>query len=168
MIQPLSSISITETSTLLQVGPPPCSASVLSLLWVLHLSFPLFIRTTGSHFPHKNLAQVHATFMPDAVQAVNRFLLDSSWSGVRLQFRHHPFVFDTSSVVRLRSSPWTLPDTVFAKPFSSALTTRALYPCSLRRFGVCSCKPTPKGLFPHLLCSLVAHVHPQVFNLRSI
>src|SRR4030042_4874898 len=31
-------------------------------------------------------------------------------------------------------------------PFPSTLTTRALYPCSLRRFGTCSCKPVPRGL----------------------
>src|SRR4030066_398650 len=39
MIQPLRSISITETSTLLRVGPPPCPASVLSPSWVLHFEF---------------------------------------------------------------------------------------------------------------------------------
>ena len=47
MIQPLRSISITETSSLLRVGPPPCLASVLSSLWVLHLDFSLNIKTTG-------------------------------------------------------------------------------------------------------------------------
>ena len=30
--------------------------------------------------------------------------------------------------------------------FSLTLTTQALYPCSLRCFGTCSCKPTPRGL----------------------
>src|SRR4030042_2727725 len=73
MIQPLRSISITETSTLLRVGPPLCPASVLSPSWVLHLGFSLTIETTGSRVPHKSLVQVHATFMPDAAQAVNRF-----------------------------------------------------------------------------------------------
>ena len=33
-----------------------------------------------------------------------------------------------------------------AGPFPTTLTTRALDPCSLRRFGACSCKPTPRGL----------------------
>ena len=59
-----------RTSSLLRVIPSLCSASVLSLLRVLHLSFSLTIWTTGSHVPHKSLAQVHATFMPDAAQAV--------------------------------------------------------------------------------------------------
>src|SRR5512136_544402 len=39
MIQPLHSISITETSTLLRVGLPLCSASVLSSSWVFHFGF---------------------------------------------------------------------------------------------------------------------------------
>ena len=36
----------------------------------LHLSFSLNIRATGSQVPHKSLYQVHATFMPDATQAI--------------------------------------------------------------------------------------------------
>ena len=49
---PLRSISITETSSLLQGNPPLCSASVLSSLWAVHLAFSLNIGTTGSHVPH--------------------------------------------------------------------------------------------------------------------
>jgi hypothetical protein len=47
------------------------------------LNFSLIIGTTGSHVPHKSLNQVHATFMPDAAQAVNRFPLSLSWKIVR-------------------------------------------------------------------------------------
>ena len=87
MIQPLRSIPITETSTLLRVGPPLCPASVLSPSWVRHLGFSLIIGTTGSHVPHMSLIQVRATFMPDdAAQAVCRFLLDLSWYPVSYQF----------------------------------------------------------------------------------
>ena len=75
-----------ETSSLLRVIPPLCPASVLSLSWVLYLSFSLIIGTTGSHVPHKSLVQVRATFMPDVIQAVSRFLLNSSWSFVSPQF----------------------------------------------------------------------------------
>ena len=39
---------------------------------------PLGIGATGSHVPHRSLDQIHATSMPDAAQAVNRYLLDSS------------------------------------------------------------------------------------------
>ncbi len=35
-LRPLRSISITETSSLLRVVPPPCRTSILSLLWVFH------------------------------------------------------------------------------------------------------------------------------------
>ena len=49
--QPLRSISITETSSLLRADPPLCSASVLWSLWGFHLDFSLSIGTTGSHVP---------------------------------------------------------------------------------------------------------------------
>jgi hypothetical protein len=35
-----------------------------------------------SHVPHKSLDQVDTIFMPDAAQAVNKYLLDLSWSPV--------------------------------------------------------------------------------------
>ena len=56
--------------------------STLTLMGSSHLSFSLSIGTTGSHVPHKSRDQVHATFMPDAAQAVTRLLLDLSWSPV--------------------------------------------------------------------------------------
>ena len=74
------------TSPLLRVVPPLCPASVLSPLWVLHLGFSLNIETTVSHVPHESLVQVHATFMPDATQAVSRFPLGLSWSTASFQF----------------------------------------------------------------------------------
>jgi len=58
----------------------------LTLVRPSHLSFSLIIGTTGSHVPHKSLVQVRATFMPDAAQAVCRFLLDFSWYSVSYQF----------------------------------------------------------------------------------
>jgi hypothetical protein len=42
--------------------------------------------------------------------------------------RHRPFVFDTSSVVRLRSPPWISPDTVFAMPFLQRSPPEAFQP----------------------------------------
>ena len=74
------------TSSLLRVVPPLCAASVLSPLWVLHLGFSLNIGTTASHVPRKSLSQDHATFMPDATQAVSRFPLDLSWGNHTPQF----------------------------------------------------------------------------------
>ena len=35
---------------------------------------------------HESLDQVHATFMPDATQAISRFPLGLSWSQASLQF----------------------------------------------------------------------------------
>ena len=101
--QPLRSSSITEPSSLLLAAPSLCSASVLSLLWVLHLNFSLIIGTTGSHVPHKSLDQVRATFMPDAAQAVNRSLLDLSWRPVG-----PPVLTSSSSFRHLISSSLTL------------------------------------------------------------
>jgi hypothetical protein len=86
LAHPLRSRPITGPSTLLRDDPPLCPASVLSLLWDLHLSFSLSIGTTGSHVPHKSLNQSPATFMPGAAQAVNRFLLNLSWRPVSHQF----------------------------------------------------------------------------------
>ncbi|MFV1969144.1 MAG: hypothetical protein ACC628_27295, partial [Pirellulaceae bacterium] len=61
-------------SSLLQVDPSLCLASVLRSSWVLHLDGSLCIEATGSHVPHQSLYQGHATFTPDATRAVGRFL----------------------------------------------------------------------------------------------
>ncbi len=71
---------------LLQATPPLCSASVLAPSWVLHLDSSLNIGTTGSHVPHESLDHIHATFMPAAIQAINRLPLNLSWDGNSSQF----------------------------------------------------------------------------------
>ena len=95
MTQPLCSIPITGTSTLIRAVPPLCAASVLSSLWGHHLDFSLNIETTGSHVLYKSLNQNHAAFMPSTAQAVNRSPLNLSRSTARtpvlmltLEFRH--------------------------------------------------------------------------------
>ncbi len=55
----------------------------LTLMGSSYLIFFLNVRTTDSHVPHKSLAQVHTTCMPDVTQTVNRFPLDLSWSSER-------------------------------------------------------------------------------------
>ena len=75
--RPLRSSPITELSSLLRVAPPLCSASVLSRSWGLHLRFFLGIEATGSHVPHKSLDRGLATFVPDAIRSVSRFLPNS-------------------------------------------------------------------------------------------
>jgi len=83
----------------------PWPALALSFLWVLHLNFSLGIETTGSHVPHKSLNQVRATFMPDAVQAVSRYLLDLSWWPVDPPVLTSSRSFRHITVVRSRSPP---------------------------------------------------------------
>ena len=51
----------------------------------------------SSHVPHRSLNQSHATFMPDAAQAVSRCPLDLSWCRDSHQFWRRLYVFDTSS-----------------------------------------------------------------------
>ena len=72
--------------------PVPCIGT-LTLMGSSHLSFSLNIRTTASHVPHKSPVQVHATFMPDAAQAVSRSPLNFSWSSVRPLVLTSPFCF---------------------------------------------------------------------------
>lgn len=54
-----------------------------------------------------------------------------------LRFRH---VIERFTFVRLLD-----PYLTGCPAFSSTLTTRALYQCSLRWFEACSCKPAPRG-----------------------
>ena len=113
---------------------------------VLHLSFSLRIGTTGSHVPCQSLVHVHAAFTPDTGQALNRlvstfipgYLTDPGFDVIYWNF-------DASSAVHFRSSPWISPDAVIATPFPATLTTKALYPSSLRWFEARSCKPAPGG-----------------------
>ena len=145
-MQPLRSITITVTSSLLRAAPPLCLASVLSFLWGLHLNFSLNIGTTASHVPHKSLIHVHAAFMPDAAQTINRLPLDLSWGCLStpvlapsLIFRH--LINGSRSLISLILTCHDL-----CRDFSLTLTTPALYQRSLRQFETSSCKPVPRGL----------------------
>jgi len=86
-MQPLCSSPITGPSSLLRAAPPLCLASVLRLLRDRRLSRSLSIKATGSHVPYQSLYPVHATSMPVAAQAINRFPPSLSWSVASLQFR---------------------------------------------------------------------------------
>lgn len=63
------------------------------------MGFSLRIKATGSHVPHKGLVQVHATSVPDVVQAGYRLLLDLSRANDSSRFRHRSYAFDTFMVV---------------------------------------------------------------------
>ena len=51
----------------------------------------------SSHVPHTSPDQIHATFMPNATQAVSRFPLGLSWCTDSHQFWRRLYIFDTSS-----------------------------------------------------------------------
>ena len=91
---------VSPTSSLLLAAPSLCLASVLSSLWVSHLDFSLCIEATGSHVPHKGLAQVHATSMPGVIQPGCRLPLDLSRANDSSRFRHHSYAFDTFTMVQ--------------------------------------------------------------------
>ena len=141
------------------------------------LGFSLSIEATGSHVPHKSLDQGHATFMPDAIWTVSR-------SPSRL-IPGHPIVpgFDIIHSLSTRHQWFTRVRllgphlTRVSLPFPSTLTTRALYPRSLRRFETCSCKPIPRGppsslaqlrtSFHSLRCAFMAHIGLKTHTSRS-
>jgi len=59
--------------------------------------------------------------------------------------------FDTSSAVRLRSSPNLTPDKIFVLPFPVTLTTLTLNQRSSRWFGNSFWKASPEGTPPSFL-----------------
>jgi len=94
-----------QASSLLQTRPPLRLASVLGSSWVSHLEFSLRIEATGSHVPHKSLSlasrRLHAGHRSNSQQAPSELHprpTTGTW------FRWHPYAFDTSSTVHLRSS----------------------------------------------------------------
>jgi len=82
MIQPLRSISITETSTLLRVGPSLCSASVLSPSWVLHFGFLPYHRNDrfprSTQEPGSGSCHLYAGRRPGSMQVSPGLILVSS------------------------------------------------------------------------------------------
>ena len=103
--------------------------------------------------------------MPDATQAVSRFPLGLSWRTDSHQFWRRPIIFDTSSVVRLRSSLWFTTDPVQRDLFLNAHHNGSL-PMQVEVFWSLPLQVDSEGpTYPHLLCSyahfiqsaLVAH-----------
>lgn len=118
----------------------------LTLTESIRLDFSLRIGTTGSQVPYRSLSQSHAAFVPDAGGAVSRsrptLIPEQASPPVltslnRISTRHQRF-----TCVRLFDPHLT----ESRSAFSSTLTTRTLNPRSLRWFGACSCKPTPRDL----------------------
>ncbi len=109
--QPLRSISITETSTLLRADPPLCSASVLSPRGVSTCASPLTTERQVLMFHIKACL----AFMPPICRLLFRLLCQFTSKlipGLRSEpgFNSIGTHFDTSSGVHLRSSLQDLPD----------------------------------------------------------
>ena len=121
------------------------------------LSFSLSIGTTASHVLHKSLAQVHATSMPGAIQAVSRFPLDLSWCLVSHQFWHHIFAFrhlisGSFSLISLNDTWHGLMPCLFLNAHHNGSL-----PMQLKVVWSLLLQARLRGAYPHLLCSLVAH-----------
>ena len=105
-----------------------------------------------------SLSQGHATFMPDAAWAVNRF--PQTYPGVT-----KPSGFDIIYKFSTRHQWFACARLLFTyltksrSAFSSTLTTPALYRRSLRRFEAYPCRPTPKDL----PSSIAQHSYSRTF-----
>src|SRR5262245_6263583 len=136
LIRPLCSSTITAPSSLLLVGPPQCSASVLSPRGFRRLRFSLDIRALVPAVPRESQHPVHAPFTPVAVCPVIRHPTDLS------QKRFAPLVLTTSGSFRRVIEGFTfvrLPDThlleVMPRAFAPTLTTTAFDRSRLEWFG---------------------------------
>jgi hypothetical protein len=115
--------------------------------------------TTGSPVPHRSPGQARATSMPDTAWPVGRLPPGSS-QAVRSSLVSMSSVdlFDTSSVVCLRSPSWPTPAALFGATFPATLTTTALDRSSSGRFAASPCRAAaedhrPNGRPLHLRCS---------------
>src|SRR5438270_2189495 len=175
MTASLRSSAITAPSSLLRTPPPLCSASVL---WSLRR------RPLGFLPSHRN-----DRFLCSLSKPVSRSR--RLHAGRRLGSRQAPPNpcsrdrspnpgFDVDEYVTTRHQRFTCVRllephlTEFLPPFPTTLTTRALYPRSLWRFGTCPCRPIPEGLppssiklrRPHAEARLPQHTTSSYLRLR--
>ncbi len=124
----------------------------------------------SSHVPHKSLTQIHATFTPEAAQAVSRFPLNLSWTHNR-----NPVL--TSSIIFRRLIEWFacahLSESHLPRSYAVTFPKRSP-PWLLTTAALGGLKPAPanrlRGARPHLLCSyahfmtsaLVAHYYENI------
>ena len=87
--------------------------------------------------------------MPNTTQTVNRLsseFIMKQWCNLTFDVNFH--AYDTSSMVRFRSSFYFVPDLIKVKPFHLTLTTTALNDSRSGWFEADSCKQTSVGLPP--------------------
>lgn len=80
LIQPLRSMTITATSSLLRVDPPQLfRIGTLTLEVSAPCVSPFTSKRLVPAVPCRSPNETHATFTPDAIYPVIRFLIDFSW-----------------------------------------------------------------------------------------
>lgn len=174
--RPLRSTPITEASSLLRGGPPPCHASVLSplqfqLLGVLPPTGrvntpPVRIAARGSHVPHRSLNRTRATSTPDDHLARTcRHPPDSSrgnnWTPVSVIVATLTTFRQWFTHVRLLGSHltplWT--------PFPQRSPPRLIHRRSLRWFGTSPCVGGSGG--PTSITGAAPHPRRSVIYTRT-
>jgi len=154
--EPLHSITITVTSSLLRILPHLCSTSLLSSLSFLRFDFSLYIRAQTSPVPCKSLYQDPAIFTPTAIWTVIRFLSDLSRVVKNTRFRLYLRNNDASSIVHFHSTSWYALDW-----FISLFLLRSI-PQLLTAAPTGCLKPEPKCRFRE------AYTHPLESMIYSI
>src|SRR5918997_1172957 len=176
MTQPLRSTPITEASSLLQVGPPACLATVLNPLRFqplgtlppAHLHKVGCVETRLLPFHAKAADQARVVYMPDTAWPVSGHPPDSSRNTP-----HAPVSMSPVSVTTLhqRFACARLPDpylTPYNGAFSSSLTTKVFSQRSMRRFDASPRSATPKGHNLHLPRSTTSRSSAYTIKLLSM
>jgi hypothetical protein len=129
----------------------------LPLVEFIHLRVSLGIDTTGSQVPYQSLNRGHATYMPSTSRAVSKtppdFVPRHGDHAVLMEFLEFTTLHGWFTFVRLFDPYLTGFDPCL---LASALTTRALYPRSLRWFAPCSCTLGHEG--PSLIFDKASHL----------
>src|SRR5918997_2138020 len=175
MTQPLRSTPITVPSSLLQVGPPACLATVLNPLRFqplgtlppAHLHKVGCVETRLLPFHAKAADQARVVYMPDPAWPVSGPPPDSSRNTP-----HAPVSMSPVSVTTLhqRFACARLPDPYLTHTcaFSSSLTTTVFSQRSMRRFDASPRRATPKGHNLHLPRSTTSRSSAYTIKLLSM
>ena len=157
MSRPLRSPPITGVSALLRAGPPAHHATRAE---------PRLAACTSADgvtmclltFHARAADQVHVASMPDTTWPISGHPPGSSRDPKhRPGFDVNCLCYDTSAAIRLRSSPWSPPDTSRV-PFPRSLTTTVFSQRSTRRFEASPRRAAPKGQ------TFISHTAPPTTN----
>jgi len=142
MTLPLRSNSLSESSSLLRAARPLCRASVLWALRRLRLCrLPLHRNdrfTRSVRKPNTRSRRLYTGCRLAHKEVLSSLILREA-AALSFDIMYPPH--DMSSAVRLRSSPCISSAEIFVSTFPSTLSTKALYPSTLRRFGFSASTP---------------------------